>query len=105
MIRSPGKSHAHAAGTHTRQLAELVDLSPTLAALAGLPPPPGAEGTSLAPLWDPSPQEPLKTAAFSQFPRQVEQKWWPHCVTRMTLVVTYGKLSVSLSCARLRSFP
>ena len=70
LIRSPQPSHAALGGSHSRQLAELVDLSPTLAALAGLPQlPPGAEGVSLAPLFDKQPLTPAKTAAFSQFPR------------------------------------
>ena len=54
--------------------AELVDIFPTLVALAGLPPVPASEnleGVSLAPvLANPTLDAPHgKTAAFSQYPR------------------------------------
>lgn len=50
-------------------IAELVDVYPTLAELAGLPAPPDLEGTSLASYFDNPSQESVKQAAFSQFPR------------------------------------
>ena len=67
----------------TTELAELVDLYPTAAALAGLPPPPKVDGTDLSPLFAMAALDmrhggklqggraspPLKAAAFSQFPR------------------------------------
>ena len=66
IIRAAGQSQ----GIVSDQLVESVDLYPTLAALAGLPPPEGVDGTSLAPLWqEPNPNPPLKTAAFSEYPR------------------------------------
>ena len=62
-----------AAGKKSDRLVEFVDVYPTLADLAGLPPPDGLEGTSLKPvLADPS--RPWKRAAFSQYPRSVPGK-------------------------------
>ena len=61
-------------GKETGVLAEMVDMFPTLAELAGLPDPrtvagsEGINGTSLAPaIADPSNSAALKPAAFSQF--------------------------------------
>ena len=55
-------------GIRTRALAELLDLYPTLADLAGLPPPEGVDGASLLPaLKDPS--KSVKQAALTQHPR------------------------------------
>ncbi len=65
IVSAPGQK---AAGRPTEALTEFVDIYPTLAALAGLPPPEGLEGLSLAPLMD-DPATPWKSAAFSQYPR------------------------------------
>ena len=71
VIRAPWMESS--VGKETAVLAEMVDVYPTLAALAGLPDPKGVEGsegingTSLAPVFvDPSITG-IKTAAFSQF--------------------------------------
>ena len=56
------------AGGHADALVELLDIYPTLVDLAGLPLPEHLEGTSLAPLLA-NPDRPLKSAAFSQYPR------------------------------------
>lgn len=63
----------------TTELAELIDLYPSMAALAGLPPPPGIDGVDLSPLFLAGRADadadgrhvpsPLKPAAFSQYPR------------------------------------
>ncbi len=65
--RSPGK------GIQSRALVELVDLYPTLAALAGLPIPDGLDGVNLAPVMN-NPNEPGKGFAISQVTRQVNRK-------------------------------
>ena len=55
-------------GAKTKDLAEFVDVYPTLCDLAGLPMPKGLEGTSLAPVIK-DPKRSWKKAAFSQYPR------------------------------------
>lgn len=65
IISAPG---AYQSGVQTNALAELVDLYPTLADLAGLGIPEGLEGISLKPVLE-NPERAWKKAAFSQFPR------------------------------------
>jgi len=65
MISVPNQQ---ARGQKTDALVEFVDIYPTLCELAGLPPTPGLEGTSFAPLVQ-DPKRPWKKAAFSQYPR------------------------------------
>ena len=55
-------------GIRSNTLVESVDIYPTLAALAGLPPPPDVDGTSLLPLWK-EPNKTLSPAVFSEYPR------------------------------------
>lgn len=64
-IGTPGMKSA---GKKTTSLAELLDLFPTLVELAGLPKPPGIEGTSLVPVLN-DPAKSVKPAAFTQHPR------------------------------------
>lgn len=65
LLRTPGGK----AGVATKALVEFVDVYPTLAELAALPPAEGLEGTSLVPLLA-DPGRPWKSAAFSQYPRE-----------------------------------
>jgi iduronate 2-sulfatase len=70
LVSVPGMSNA---GKHSEALVEFVDVYPTLAELAGLPLPKHLEGLSFGPLLR-DPQKPWKTAAFSQYPRQVAKQ-------------------------------
>ena len=65
IVRAPGVR----GGATTEALVELVDLYPTLADLAGLPPPDGLEGTSFRPVLE-DPARPWKSAAFSEARRE-----------------------------------
>jgi arylsulfatase A-like enzyme len=60
------------AGAQPDALVELVDVYPTLCDLAGIPVPEAVEGTSLKPLMQ-APQRDWKSAAFSQYPRNLNQ--------------------------------
>ncbi|MCO8121607.1 sulfatase [Stieleria sp. TO1_6] len=61
-------------GQTTDALVELVDMYPTLCDLAGLPIPEHVEGHSFAALLD-HPNQPWKSAAFSQFPSPALREW------------------------------
>src|SRR5690606_24639283 len=64
IISAPGKKQ----GVTSNALVELVDLYPTLADLGGLGIPDSLEGTTMVPLLS-KPNQPWKSAVFSQFPR------------------------------------
>ena len=65
MIKAPGGSKS--AGRVTASYTDLVDVFPTLAALAGLPVPLGVDGDDVSALFE-DPATPLKTAAYHQYP-------------------------------------
>ena len=73
MIRTPDMSDK-VRGQTSRALVELIDMYPTLCDLAGLSLPEHLEGKSFAPLLD-HPDQPWKTAAFSQFPTPALREW------------------------------
>lgn len=64
IVHAPGKR----SGASCPRLVEFVDIYPTLTDLAGLPPAPGMEGISFAPLLD-NPQRPWKKAAYTMVRR------------------------------------
>ena len=67
LIKAPGQ----VVPVRTAAIVESVDIYPTVAALAGLPPPPDVDGTDLSPLWSaPNGSSPKPVnAAFSEYPR------------------------------------
>jgi len=68
IIAAPHLTASH--GKRTSQMAELVDVYPTVAALAGLPPPPDVDGVSLMPaFFNPEAPAGAKDYAFSLFPQ------------------------------------
>jgi iduronate 2-sulfatase len=70
IVSAPGQTSV---AQRTQAFVELVDLYPALAELCGLPQPAHLEGTSFAPLLR-DPQQPWKTAAFSQYLRPGPEK-------------------------------
>ncbi len=72
VIRKPG-----VAPSTTTALVESVDLYPTIASLAGLPPPQDIDGVDISSLMQPG-AKPLKTAVFSEYPRcpsNISEPW------------------------------
>ncbi len=69
MIRTPGMAEP---GVATEALLEHVDIYPTLAELAGLPVPPGLDGTSLVPILK-DPRRSGRQIALSQFSRPLRR--------------------------------
>ena len=68
LLSVPGMKHV---GGASDGLVEFVDIYPTLVDLAGLPQPAHLEGTSFRPLLE-HPERAWKTAAFSQYPRGLD---------------------------------
>lgn len=66
-------------GVRTRALAELLDLYPTLAELAGLPRPAGVDGVSLVPVMK-DPAAAVRPAALTQHPRPAYGKGAPEAM-------------------------
>jgi hypothetical protein len=80
LIRDPDAARSNASrGARTGAPAQLLDMFPTLASLAGLPAPPGAEGVDLTPLFaDPSGAAAAALAggaAFSQQAKCYAKNW------------------------------
>lgn len=72
MIALPGSLSQ---GRRTQALVELVDLFPTLAQLAGLPPPTSTQGESFARLFN-DPSQPGRASTLSENPRPAYKKSW-----------------------------
>ncbi|GEA13318.1 iduronate-2-sulfatase [Alteromonas sp. KUL49] len=72
-------------------LAELIDIFPTLAEMAGLPQPSAKDGTSLVSLFN-SPTTNLKHAAFSQFPTPALREWGAFPLRRGMRETYFGPL-------------
>ena len=76
IIAAPHIAASH--GKRTLRMAELVDVYPTVAALAGLPAPPDMDGVSLLPAFaDPSAAPGAESYAFSEFPQVRKKPTWP----------------------------
>ncbi|MGB0583310.1 MAG: sulfatase, partial [Limisphaerales bacterium] len=73
IISTPGMKQA---GRATTSIAELIDIYPTLAELAGLPAPKILEGQSLVPILD-DPEATVKSAAYTQHPRPAYYRGQP----------------------------
>jgi hypothetical protein len=86
----------------------LQDIYPTLAALAGLPPPPDVDGYDLSDLWK-NPNSTIKPYSFSEYPRcaQPETPWadTSSCVhtqrTNFTIMVGLRNLSFAIPPLRM----
>ena len=65
LVKVPGKLKA--AGQVTSSYTDLVDVFPTLAAVAGLPAPEGVDGDDVSKLFD-DPTAMVKTSAYHQYP-------------------------------------
>eukprot|EP00038_Savillea_parva_P014197 m.214716 g.214716 ORF g.214716 m.214716 type:complete len:571 (+) comp27313_c0_seq1:98-1810(+) len=92
---------AASVGQHTESFFELVDLYATLADLAGLAPPPDLDGTSqAAAVRNPRTTPPIKTSAFSQFPRCGPPGGPAHCTSRPASEFEIMGISVRTPSAR-----
>ena len=63
---------------HTMALTELIDVGPTVAALAGLPPMPGADGKDMSKLFENPNLSNLSSYAFHQYPACGKPTSWNH---------------------------
>ncbi len=75
-------------GTPTGELAELIDLYPTLNELCGLPPVCGLEGTSLVPVLN-DPAAVFQQAAYTQHPRPAYYEREPQVMGRSVRTTRY----------------
>eukprot|EP01079_Euglenida_sp_SAG-EU17-18_P002441 gene2441-514_t len=73
IVIGPPTTTQASVGAHTRAFFELVDIYPTLAALAGLPAPPGTEGTDQSSVFE-NPGTTIKDHALSQYARCPDPK-------------------------------
>jgi len=91
-MRAPWKPRA--VNASTRAFAEAVDIYPTLADLAGLPPPASQgealNGTSLAPVFDDLLGATVKDAAFSQFAKESLTSVYPKFQRNQTAIMGYS---------------
>ncbi|MCG6154392.1 sulfatase [Rubinisphaera sp. ICM_H10] len=80
-----------ARGESTDALVELVDIYPTLCELSGVPQPEHLEGHSFVPLLN-QPDQPWKSAAFSQYPNPALREWAANPLSQEMRETWFGPL-------------
>ena len=91
MIISTAKTRTSPQALESNALVELIDIYPTISALAGLSPPKGIEGQSLVKLIE-NPTRNWKSAAFSQFPSPALREWGAYPLRKGMRETYFGPL-------------
>ncbi|EMI46902.1 iduronate-2-sulfatase [Rhodopirellula sp. SWK7] len=91
-------------GAKTDALVELVDIFPTLCELSGVPIPGHVEGHSFVPLLD-NPDQPWKTAVFSQYPNPALREWAANPLSPAMRETWFGPLITEVETRIEQQFP